>query len=123
MDMESWVGLMTGKRMLARAGAPFNCDWHATRASVRKLAQLEPEVVGCGHGKPYSSGPIASRLARFAARFQPPRRGRYVREAAHFDEEGVVTLPRAPFDPVPFATVAGLIAVGIALGAGVLEER
>ena len=32
-------------------------------------------------------------------------------------------LPPAPFDPVPFATVAGLIAVGIVLGAGYLEER
>ena len=123
MDMESWAGLITGKRMLARAGAPFNCDWSATRASVQRLADLRPDVIGCGHGTPYSSGPIAGRLARFAARFRPPRRGRYVRDAAHVDDEGVVALPPAPFDPVPFATIAGLIAVGIVLGAGYMEER
>jgi glyoxylase-like metal-dependent hydrolase (beta-lactamase superfamily II) len=123
MDMESWIGLISANRTLARAGAPFNSDWAATRTSVQKLADLRPDVVGCGHGKPYESGPIASRLARFAARFRPPRRGRYVHDAANVDDEGVVALPPAPFDPVPFATVAGLIAVGVVLGAGYLDER
>ena len=123
MDMESWIGLITVQRTLARAGAPFNCDWQATRETVQKLADLQPDVVGCGHGKPYSAGPIALRLGRFAARFRPPPRGRYVRAAAQVDDEGVVAVPPAPFDPVPFATVAGLIAVGIVLGAGYLEER
>ena len=123
MDMESWIGLITAHRTLARAGAPFNCDWTATRASVQKLADLRPDVVGCGHGKPYEAGPIASRLARFAARFGAPRRGRYVRAAAQVNDEGVVAVPPAPFDPVPFATVAGLIAAGIALGAGYLDRK
>ena len=121
MDMESWSGLISGKRTLSRGGSPFNCDWSASKASVQKLADLQPEIVGCGHGKPYSSGPIASRLARFAARLQPPRRGRYVRQAATTDDEGVIALPTAPFDPVPFATVVGLIATGVVLGAGLLE--
>ena len=123
MDMESWIGLISAKRTLARAGAPFNCDWAATRTSVQKLADLRPEVVGCGHGKPYGSGPITLRLARFAARFRPPRRGRYVRTAAQINDEGVVAVPPAPFDPVPFATVAGLVAAGILLGAGALESE
>ena len=123
VDMESWPGLITARRTLARAGAPFNCDWTATRASVQKLADLKPDVVGCGHGTPYSSGPISLRLARFAARFRAPRRGRYVRRAAEVDEGGVVAVPPAPFDPVPFATVAGLIAVGTVLGAGWMENR
>ena len=123
MDMESWIGLISAKRTLARAGAPFNCDWAATRTSVQKLSDLRPDAVGCGHGKPYDSGPITLRLARFAARFRPPRRGRYVRTAAQIDDEGVVAVPPAPFDPVPFATVAGLVAAGILLGAGFLESE
>ena len=123
MDMESWPGLITARRTLARAGAPFNCDWSATRTSVQKLAELKPDIVGCGHGTPYCSGPVSLRLSRFAARFRGPRRGRYARRAAEVDEGGVVALPPAPVDPVPFATVAGLIAAGMIIGAGWLEDR
>lgn len=122
MDMESWFGLISATRRLSRAGAPFNCDWEATRASVRKLADLRPDVVGCGHGKPYESGPVALRLARFAARFRSPRRGRYVAAAAQTNEQGVLSVPPAPVDIVPFATVASLIAAGIVLGAGYLDS-
>ena len=123
MDMESWIGLISATRRLSRAGAPFNCDWDATRASVQKLADLRPEVVACGHGKPFESGPIALRLSRFAARFRPPRRGRYVGAAAQTDTQGVVSVPPAPVDVVPFATVASLIAAGIVLGAGYLDPN
>ena len=123
MDMDSWTGLITGRRTLARAGAPFNSDWAATKASVQKLADLKPDVVGCGHGTPFSSGPIALRLARFAARFRPPRRGRYVDRPAVTDDEGVVSLPPAPLDPVPFVTAAALVVGGVALGAGWFDRR
>lgn len=123
MDMESWPGLITGRRTLARAGAPFNSDWAATRASVQKLADLQPDVVGCGHGTPFCSGPISLRLARFAARFRPPRRGRYVRQSAQTDDEGVVSLPPAPLDLVPFLTAASLVIGGVALGAGWFDRR
>ena len=52
-----------------------------------------------------------------------PRHGRYVRQPAQVNGDGIVSLPPAPFDPVPFATAAGLVAVGIALGSGVLEDE
>ena len=52
MDMDSWIGLMSGKKELARAGAPFNMDWEATRASVQKLATLRPQVGAAGMGFP-----------------------------------------------------------------------
>ena len=123
MDMDSWSGLVTGKQRLARAGAPFNSDWAATRASVEHLAKLRPNVVGCGHGIPISEHDIAARLARFAERFRAPRHGRYVRRPAQTDEHGVVSLPRPPLDPVPFATAAALLAVGVILGAGWLEDE
>jgi glyoxylase-like metal-dependent hydrolase (beta-lactamase superfamily II) len=121
MDMESWFGLVTGAQKLSRAGAPFNCDWEASVASVRALSALRPNVVGCGHGVPIEANGLPDRLQRFAARFRPPRRGRYVPEAAQTDDEGIVSLPPAPFDPVPFATAASLIAAGVLLGAGYLD--
>jgi glyoxylase-like metal-dependent hydrolase (beta-lactamase superfamily II) len=123
MDMDSWAGLVSGRQVLARAGAPFNIDWIATRHSIQQLATLRPNVVGCGHGIPISEHDISARLARFGDRFRSPRHGRYVRAAARTDAHGVVSLPRAPIDPIPFATVAGLVALGVVLGAGLLEKE
>ncbi|MGZ5002932.1 MAG: MBL fold metallo-hydrolase [Chthoniobacterales bacterium] len=123
MDMDSWTGLLTGRKTLARANAPFTCDWAATKNSVKELAKLRPNVVAAGHGIPLSEGDLAARFARYAERFRPPRHGRYVRKAALTDENGVVSLPPAPFDPVPFATAASLVIAGIALGAGLLEKK
>lgn len=123
MDMDSWSGLITGKQELARAGAPFNCDWSETTASVKQLAELQPDIVGCGHGIPMKNGETSARLQGFAKQFRAPRSGRYARQPARADEQGVVSLPPAPFDPVPFATAASLLLVGIALGAGFLESN
>jgi glyoxylase-like metal-dependent hydrolase (beta-lactamase superfamily II) len=123
MNMDSWIGLIGGKMELTRAGAPFNMDWEATRASVKKLADLRPNVTGCGHGMPMRDGALPERLKHFAKRFRPPRHGRYAAEAAVADEAGIVKLPPAPFDPVPLATAGALLAAGIALGSGFLEKQ
>ncbi|MGI8965708.1 MAG: MBL fold metallo-hydrolase [Limisphaerales bacterium] len=123
MNMDSWSGLITAKRTLAPAGTPFNTDWDATRSSVKQLAKLRPNIVGCGHGVPRCEADLPTRLARFSERFRAPVTGRYVRQPARTDENGIVSLPPAPFDPVPFATAASLLAVGIALGAGYLDDE
>jgi hypothetical protein len=80
-------------------------------------------LVGCGHGVPISDSDLPERLENFAQRFRAPRRGRYVRQPARTNENGIVDLPPAPFDPVPFATAVGLFCVGLALGAGYLDEK
>jgi glyoxylase-like metal-dependent hydrolase (beta-lactamase superfamily II) len=121
-DMDSWSGLFSHKQRLARAGTPFNYDWGSTQSSIRKLAELRPKVAACGHGIPMTEGDLADQMSKFADRFRPPKHGRYVQQPARTDESGVVALPRAPFDPVPFATAAGLLFVGIALGAGYLDD-
>ncbi|MEY2504200.1 MAG: hypothetical protein QOG27_480 [Verrucomicrobiota bacterium] len=123
MNMDSWSGLVTAKRTLSRAGTPFNTDWDATRLSVRELARLRPNVAACGHGIPRCDAELPARMERFAERFRAPRHGRYVRRPARTDETGVLSLPPAPFDPVPFATAAALIVAGVALGAGYLDEQ
>jgi glyoxylase-like metal-dependent hydrolase (beta-lactamase superfamily II) len=123
MNMDSWTGLVTGRRSLARAGTPFNTDWEATRLSVREVANLKPNVVGCGHGIPRCDANLPQRMERFAKNFRAPRRGRYVRRSARTDEHGIISLPPAPFDVVPFATAGALIIAGIVLGAGYLDEQ
>jgi glyoxylase-like metal-dependent hydrolase (beta-lactamase superfamily II) len=49
--------------------AYFTSDWSAARASVRKLAGLQPRTVAPGHGKPLSGAEVASSLQVLAARF------------------------------------------------------
>jgi glyoxylase-like metal-dependent hydrolase (beta-lactamase superfamily II) len=123
MNMDSWTSLLSRWKELARAGAPFNYDWDATRESVQELADLRPRVVGCGHGRPMNDEGLPDRLERFAKIFHRPRRGRYVREAAEVNDLGVLSLPPAPFDPVPLATAGALLLAGIALGSGFVEEK
>ena len=123
MNMDSWLGMLSAKKELARGGTPFNIDWDATRRSVAQLAELRPNVVGCGHGIPMNRATLPEELQNFARGFRSPRHGRYVASPAVVDERGVVRLPPAPFDPVPLATAAALLAAGIALGSGYVEEQ
>ncbi|HEY2615011.1 MAG TPA: MBL fold metallo-hydrolase [Chthoniobacterales bacterium] len=123
MNMDSWSGVVTGKQSLSRAGTPFNTDWEATRLSVKELAKLRPNAAGCGHGIPRCDAELPARLERFAERFRAPPTGRYVRRSAITDENGIVSLPPAPFDPVPFATAAVLLMAGMALGGGYLDDK
>ena len=123
MNMDSWTDLMTGRQRLSRPPSPFTIDWELARSSIQELARLQPNVAACGHGIPTSEADLAERIQHFAEEFQGPRYGRYVRRAARADERGVVHLPPAPFDPLPFATVAALVAFGIVLGMGYLEDQ
>ncbi|MEY2527816.1 MAG: hypothetical protein QOE73_2587 [Verrucomicrobiota bacterium] len=123
MNMDSWSGLVTGKQRLARAGTPFTMDWEAAKSSVRELARLRPNVVGCGHGIPMCEPDLPEKVEKFAHRFRAPRHGRYARRPAQTDENGIVDLPPAPFDVVPLATAASLVLAGIALGAGYLDDK
>jgi glyoxylase-like metal-dependent hydrolase (beta-lactamase superfamily II) len=122
VNLDSWSGLLAGRQRFSSPPSPFTYDWHAARASIAALAKLRPNAVGCGHGVPICDCDLPERLANFSARFRPPRRGRYVRKPAQADENGIVNLPPAPFDPVPFATIGALVLVGIALGAGYFDE-
>ncbi len=49
--------------------AYFTSDWDAARASVGRLAELDPAVVAPGHGKPLAGDGVAEALRRLAARF------------------------------------------------------
>ena len=123
LNMDSWGALLDRSPRLAGPPRPFTIDWDAARASLHQIAQLRPNVVGTGHGAPLSDSDLPERLARFAKNFRAPRHGRYARKPARTDENGIVDLPPAPFDPVPFATAAALLCAGLALGAGYLDEK
>ena len=76
--------------------AYFTPDWAAAGASVRALADLEPEVAATGHGLPLSGPVMRAALHRLADDFERvavPEHGRYVGHPAVADEGGVVTVP------------------------------
>lgn len=116
-DMDAWTGMLTMQQKLSRSGAPFNCDWSATRDSVKKLAALRPKAVGCGHGHPISAADnslLADDLQIFADEFPMPDHGRYADRPAQTDERGVLFVPPPAPDPfLPVAAGASLAAMTV----------
>ncbi|HXH71065.1 MAG TPA: MBL fold metallo-hydrolase [Pyrinomonadaceae bacterium] len=113
MNLDSWVSQITEKQEFCPPPAPFTTDWQAARRSVEFLADLEPKVVGAGHGKPITDRDTARQLKEFARNFEPPRKGRYVETPAIIDEYGVVALPPPATDYLKIA--AGAVAAGVFL--------
>jgi len=74
----------------------YTMDWESARASVERLAALEPERVVTGHG-PALQGPemraALKTLARDFDRIAVPSEGRYVDEPARADKDGVTYVP------------------------------
>lgn len=113
MNLDSWISQITEKQEFCKPPAPFTTDWQAARRSVELLAELEPNVVGAGHGNPIKGADTAQRLKEFAENFAPPEKGRYVNSSAIANENGVIALPPPVADPVKIAAAAAL-----AVGAG-----
>lgn len=62
-------------------------------ASVVHLADLDPEVIGAGHGEPMFGDEARYGLRRLAREWPQPKHGRCVSERAVLDETGIVYLP------------------------------
>ncbi|HET7459106.1 MAG TPA: MBL fold metallo-hydrolase [Gemmatimonadaceae bacterium] len=111
---ESAMSVLTQRREVNGPPAYFTQDWGAARDSVRKLAELNPNVAATGHGLPMSGGDLhreLDRLARDFDRLALPKHGRYVDQPAIADESGTVSVPPPVADPV------GRIVAGVAIAA------
>jgi glyoxylase-like metal-dependent hydrolase (beta-lactamase superfamily II) len=76
--------------------AYFTIDWAAAKASVERLAALDPEVVVTGHGQPMQGPQMKEALYRLAAEFDSvavPRSGRYVEHPATTGDDGAYRQP------------------------------
>ncbi len=120
-DLDSWTSQLTHARELARPPAPFTPDWEAARASVQRLADLEPRTVAAGHGRALSGPCVAARLRDYARHFDPPSHGRYVGHPVVADRTGVVAVPPPVWDPVPLRLAAGTAAAAVLVG--LLQRR
>lgn len=111
VDLDSLLALLTKKPQISLPPTPFTCDWEAARTSVQSLADLNPAVVGCGHGRPRAYPNLASDLRFFAENFTPPAHGRYIGSPARTDAGGIVSLPPPMPDPFPVQAATAVLAL------------
>jgi glyoxylase-like metal-dependent hydrolase (beta-lactamase superfamily II) len=78
---ESAYAVMTQKSEIHGPPMYYTPDWENARASVERLAGLEPEVVVTGHGPPMHGPALREALHTLAREFDRlaiPKQGRYV---------------------------------------------
>ncbi|GAB3715434.1 MBL fold metallo-hydrolase [Spirosoma flavus] len=100
--------------------AYFTCDWEAAKQSVLKLNNLNPHAAGTGHGVSVRGLDLALGLNKLAHEFEErsiPSEGRYVKQPAQTDENGIVDMPTAISFHVARTLGFGLLA-GLVLYAG-----
>jgi len=88
-DQESAYAVTMQKPEMHGPPQYFTIDWQASRASVEKLAKLEPEIAVTGHG-PAMRGPemraALHDLARDFDHIAVPEKGRYVEKPARAED-------------------------------------
>jgi glyoxylase-like metal-dependent hydrolase (beta-lactamase superfamily II) len=115
---ESFFAALFKPEVVHGPPAYFTIDWELARASVRRLAGLNPEVAATGHGVPMRGPAMRAQLNRLAAEFDRiavPTNGRYVHAPARPDANGVLRTP-----PAAFPTAAMLLAAGAGVAVGAL---
>ncbi|WP_419800696.1 MBL fold metallo-hydrolase [Mucilaginibacter sp.] len=111
---ESALSVILQQKVISGPPKYFTCDWKAAGTSVRKLIGLHPQIVATGHGKPMAGKEFKKALQNLGRNFASeavPTHGRYVKEAAQTDMEGVKYVPPAKNNPALMATLIGTAAV------------
>ena len=96
---ESAYAVLTQKPELHGPPMYFTPDWEAARASVAKLAAMQPELVISGHGPAMQGPELRQALSMLAQHFDEvavPEQGRYVHEPAQANATGVTYVPPKP---------------------------
>lgn len=78
---ESAIAVLLQRRELNGPPAYFTPDWVSARRSVERLAELEPDIVAAGHGRPLQGEAMRHDLHALARDFNRravPEHGRYV---------------------------------------------
>ncbi len=112
-NQNSAVAVAQQKKEIHGPPAYFTCDWEAARQSVQKLVALNPRAVGTGHGVAVSGLDLELGLSRLSHSFDElsiPSEGRYVRQAAVTDEEGIRDMPAPTSYTVAKAIGWGMLA-------------
>jgi glyoxylase-like metal-dependent hydrolase (beta-lactamase superfamily II) len=112
---ESATAVLTQRPEIHGPPMYYTIDWDQARESVRRLAELRPRLAITGHGVPMSGARLENGLRVLAEHFDElamPRDGRYVRQAARWDANGITSVPPPVPDPLP--KVVGGVLLGVA---------
>jgi len=124
---ESGLATLTQKQVVHGPPAYFTPDWVAARLSVAALRSLLPEVAATGHGIAMHGETLREQLAQLAAEFNKvarPKLGRYVKQPATADADGVRSVPPPLLSPwVKGLAVAGLALAAITLAASGKKKK
>jgi glyoxylase-like metal-dependent hydrolase (beta-lactamase superfamily II) len=93
---ESAMSVMRQTKKLSGPPKYFTYDWEAARHSVLDIAELKPEVIAAGHGKPMSGPEMQAALHNLSRHFNEialPKKGRYLDDPAVVDASGVMYVP------------------------------
>ncbi len=117
---ESALSAMSQKpQHVWRPPAYFTIDWEAAALSVRRLADLRPEIIATGHGLPMRGAEMQRELDALAKDFEQvavPRGGRYAARPARANERGITEIPPPTAQgQIPKIAAAAVLA-GAALG-------
>ncbi len=117
---ESVFSVMKQERIINGPPKYFTPDWGAAARSVKELAALEPNVIATGHGQSFYGDEARKGLHKLARQFWQlgiPEKGRYVKEPALFNEEGVTYVPpaRTNYTLLGIVGATALIALGFVL--------
>jgi glyoxylase-like metal-dependent hydrolase (beta-lactamase superfamily II) len=117
-DQASAISVMTQRKELCGPPKYFTMDWGAAARSVKELSALQPQVVATGHGQAMYGPAVRKALNRLAKDFWElgiPAHGRYVREPALANEDGITYVPPTRYSYGMMAAI-GISAFAIALG-------
>ncbi len=93
---ESALSTMFQLKKLSGPPKYFTSDWLSAASSVEHLANLEPEIIASGHGRPLRGESMRKSLHNLVLDFQKtsvPVNGRYSYQPALMDDSGVVHIP------------------------------
>ena len=123
MNQDSMIGTLSRRQQVWRPPTYYTPDWQSAAASVRRLAELSPNVLAAGHGVPMSGAGALEELRELARNFPVPEHGRYVHEPALTDQNGITYLPPPVPDPVKRTALIGAAAAGAIAGGIWLATR
>ncbi|GAB3900503.1 MBL fold metallo-hydrolase [Larkinella knui] len=113
-NQNSAFAVMTQKQELHGPPAYFTIDWEASKRSIQELAALNPTAAGTGHGKAIRGITLPQMLEDLIHNFEArevPKSGRYAKQPAHTDEQGIVDMP----PPISYH-VARAVGIGLIVG-------
>jgi glyoxylase-like metal-dependent hydrolase (beta-lactamase superfamily II) len=95
-NQQSAISVILQTKKLSGPPKYFTYDWEAANSSVKNLLLLAPETVATGHGRPMYGKDMRKQLHNLHEHFQEeaiPAQGRYVKESAVADANGVLYVP------------------------------